>query len=226
LCEYSDGATAQQTAVLQVAILIIHNTDFPYVVSNKTLIEQCTLDNSDWERRRKAWIFASDAMEMYSGGKIKINTTYIDLPDVTVTKVDESDWKGLVHVRHLAPSGLVPSQSSLYEGLVNKYDIIIFAWNGGAGAFAFGGGAVQLPGINGLLPARGCIKRMPTDPMNLTHEFLHNLEGRAFQDRVHGPLQPPWDVQAGQYHLTDEIDWYAHILSEIKNPESAKYLHP
>lgn len=227
LCKWVESQSVQAT-VLRVAILAIRNTDFPYVVSNKvvkTVVQREKLDGAGWERRRRAWLFASDAIEMYSAGKIKITTTYIDLPNVTVIRVDDHMWKNLVHVRHLDPAGLMPSQSALFEKLVKSYDIIIFAWNGGAGASAYGGGPIPLPGLQGKLPLRGCVRRMPSDSVDMMHEFLHNMERRAFPDAVHGPQQPPWVVQAAQYHLLDEFDWYAHLLSEIQNPEAAKYLH-
>jgi tetratricopeptide (TPR) repeat protein len=220
-----DAVEEKNPVVYKMAALIVRNTDVTYEERGRRKTEKNVLNENELLQYQQTWRFAMDAVHVATQGKLKVETTWIDLPGVTLKGLDDQVWGGLVHVRWLDPAKLQPSQDELFKKLVTQYDGFVFVWDRGQSALAYGSGPKSLPYKDRPLPVRGLIKSMPTSSVNSLHEFLHNMN-RATRSSSHG-IRGERSKVAQEYQargVTDQMDWYLHMLSSTKDWQKALFV--
>ncbi|MBV9865378.1 MAG: hypothetical protein JO316_08520 [Abitibacteriaceae bacterium] len=224
LCQ--DVPPQDKRVTFKMAAVIIRNTDLKYEDKGQQKAEQSHLDDNELAFYQHTWQFAMDAVEHATAGQFKVQTTWIDLPQVTLRGLHDWMWHDRLHVRHFDPAQLDPPQDDFFKKIVGEYDGVVFVWHRGEAARAYGGGPIELPYHGGKLPARGGIKSMPMNSTDCLHEFLHNM-GRATGYSPHGlkgnQAKVLADYRAKQ--VTDQVDWYTYMLGAAKDWQRAKFLH-
>jgi len=208
--------------VLKVAAIVVRHTDIEWQDTSGKHHEKNDLDDKELGTYRMAWRIAMDAVGHYSGGRVRVETDWHDLTDVTVTGLTSDTYKGLFPTRHLDPTMLVPAQDEMFKKLVKDHDWIVFVWDRGRAAMSFGGGPIQLPFKSGRLPLRGAIRSMPPSAGTCVHEFLHSVERRVSVPRVHGP-RGDWMVEFDASSVEDGTDWLLHVLRSVENWRKVRY---
>lgn len=211
----------RRPVIYKVAAVVIGKTDLSYQEDGQIRRERNELDAAERARYRATWRQAMAILEHEASYAVDIVTDWVELDEVTLTGLTDSDFKGVVRSRHLDPARLVPQQGELFARLVKTHDCIVFVWDRGKAARSFGGGAIRLPGKSGRLPLRGSIRSMPPRAGTCIHEFLHVLGRKAGLPPVFGP-RGNW-LQAFAA-AKDASDWYLHLIRQIKDWRKTKYL--
>ena len=208
----------------RVAVLVIRKTKLTFQESDGVFRSETNLlDDRELDAYRKAWRFSTDAIQYYSRGQLVISSQWIDLPEATLTRLKSSQYKGLLDVRHLDPAAIVPRQDNLFKKLVRRFDCVVFVWDRGTAAKAFGGGPVALPYEDRTLPKRGGILSMPKTSTLCMHEFLHNMTPREGIPSVHG-IRGEWQQQLPQFRGNTEGQWYCFLTANISDWRPYKYI--